>query len=110
LLWDPAAGNATAVHALLQLVSRPAAISIYGVVALLAAFGLFYRRGCVWCLLPQQFVLMLSAVGAGMAMWAGAFADGVARPPAFIIADQMPAILAAIGHTYAIITIATTRE
>jgi hypothetical protein len=45
---------------------------------------------------------MMSAAGAIEAMWLGQFADGVLRPTAFIAADQMYTVLAALGHTVAI--------
>ena len=54
-------------------------------------------------LLPQQFVLMLSALGAIVAIYHSTFADGVVRPRAFIFTDQMPAVLAAIFHTCALL-------
>ncbi len=53
--------------------------------------------------MPQQILLMMSAAGAVESMWLGQFADGVLRPHTFIIADQIYSILAAIGHTVAII-------
>lgn len=108
LLFDTAAGYATAVHTLLVFVPDAIAVAIYLTVAVLAIFGLFYQRGIVkpLCLLPQQFVMMISAGGAIWAMWLGQFADGVQRSHAFLIADQFPAVIAAILHTYAIIAIA----
>ena len=54
-------------------------------------------------LLPQQFILMLSALGALHSIATGTFADGAHYPRAFIAADQLPAILAATFHTCAII-------
>ena len=48
--------------------------------------------------IPQQFVLFLSAGGAMTAVINGSFADGVLRPRAFILADQIPAILTALLH------------
>jgi hypothetical protein len=107
LMLDPAAGNATAIHALLDLMPRASAIGVYVAVGVLASIGIW--RGCPLTLLPQQFVLMVSAVGAAFAIWNGSFADGVIRSHAFIAADQAPAILAALGHTYAIIAIARNR-
>jgi len=68
LLFEPAAGNITAIH-----------------------------------LIPQQFVLMMSAFGAIAAIMHSTFADGVPRPRGFILADQSPAVLAAAFHTAAII-------
>lgn len=48
--------------------------------------------------LPQQFGLILSAIGAGTAITRGQFADGVIRDPMFLLVDQVPAILIAFFH------------
>jgi hypothetical protein len=109
LIADPAAGNATAVHTLLNFVPTVAAIIIYFLVADLAIAGLFCRKSSFiksLCLLPQQFIMMISAGGSLWSMWLGQFADGVQRSHAFLIADQAPAVIAALLHTYAIILIA----
>ncbi len=108
LLYDPAAGNATAVHTFLSFVSPEFAVATYIIVADVAIFGLVYKKSIIkpLCMLPQQFIMMVSAGGALWAMWLGQFADGVQRSHAFLIADQMPAVIAAILHTYAIIKIA----
>lgn len=53
--------------------------------------------------LPQQLLLMISA---GSSLWAvllSQYADGAPRHWAFIFADQLPAILAALCHTGALI-------
>ncbi len=63
--------------------------------------------GCSWVvvlLLPQQILLMMGVSGAIEAIWLSQFADGVLRPRAFIAADQINSVLAAIGHTVAIIS------
>lgn len=108
LMFDSAAGNATSVHTLLHFMTETGAIATYIGVALLSFIGLFYDRGLmkVLCLLPQQFLMMVSAGGALYAMYLGQFADGVQRSHAFIIADQSPAVIAAILHTVAICLIA----
>ena len=54
-------------------------------------------------LLPQQFIMIVSALGAAGAVLAGQYADGVQRPIGFIGADQFPAILAAVVHTISIL-------
>lgn len=104
-LWaSPTTANATAVHTLLQFLSIPQAIAVYLSVACLAIIGLIYREN-LWkplFLLPQQFVLIVSAGGALWAMWIGQFADGIQRSHEFLIADQSPAVIAALLHTYAI--------
>jgi hypothetical protein len=109
---DPAAGYATAVHTLLNFVPDASAIGIYSGVAALATIGMFCRKSFLKavCMLPQQFIMMVSAGGAIWSMWLGQFADGVQRPHAFLIADQAPAVIAAMLHTYAIIMIAQTKD
>ena len=54
-------------------------------------------------LIPQQFLLMLSAANAVRAVWLSAFGDGVVRERTFILADQLPGMLVALLHTAAII-------
>jgi hypothetical protein len=57
-------------------------------------------------MVPQQFLLFISAGGAIQAMVEGQFADGTIRSVYFLLADQSPAVLAAIGHTLAIVATA----
>lgn len=77
---------------------------------LLAASGMAVRgiakRGTTvgWLLLlPQQVLLLISAVGGIAAMVLGHYADGVERPSLFIAADQMPGVIAAFTHTFAVV-------
>lgn len=105
LLIDTNALNATALHAVQYYITSVSwLITILVTAAMMALIGLFTRSPwIVLFLIPQQIILMMSAAGAIEAMWLGQFADGVLRPQAFIIADQSPTVLAAIGHTVAII-------
>jgi hypothetical protein len=71
-----------------------------------AAVGLCARMrptSSLLCLIPQQIFLVISAVGAVHAMSAGQFADGIERSRYFIVGDQAPAVLAAFGHTWAML-------
>jgi hypothetical protein len=64
------------------------------------------RRGTPtgWLLmLPQQLLLILSAIAGIVAIASGHYADLEPRPRLFIAADQMPGIIAAFCHTFAII-------
>ena len=54
-------------------------------------------------LLPQQFFMLMAAGGSIMAMWCGHYADGVQRSHFFIMADQMPWVLAALLYTISIV-------
>ncbi len=102
---DSAALNATAISALhVYIPSVPLLITVITTVAVCATIGLFTRT--LWVvafLMPQQILLMMSASGVIEAMWLGEFADLVARPQAFIVADQCYAVWAAIWHTVAIV-------
>jgi len=55
------------------------------------------------CMIPQQFLLLVSAWTALQAAILGAYPDGVPREWPFILADQLPIILAAPFYTLAII-------
>lgn len=108
LYLDDSAANATAVASIRYAIPRPFGILAMLLVAGLAVVGLSMRNAwhATMLMIPQQFLLLISAGGAFEAMWEGQFADGVVRPTAFIVADQMPAILAAIGHVLAIFAMA----
>jgi hypothetical protein len=54
-------------------------------------------------MLPQQLLLIISAVAGIAAIVSGHYADLEPRPRFFIAADQMPGIVAAFCHTFAII-------
>ena len=54
-------------------------------------------------LIPQQFLLMLSAANAITAVSLSAFGDGVVRERTFILADQFPGMLATLLHTLAVL-------
>lgn len=109
LYMEPAAINATGLHTMLTITHSPiAAAATFGGVAALAFMGLFARRRwlCALLLLPQQAALWVSVVGAANAMAMGAFADGVQRTHWFLIVDQVPIILIALGHTAALLLLA----
>lgn len=75
-------------------------------IAGLATTGLFLKTKPVLfgilLLIPQQFVISLSALTAIAAIADGRFADGVVRPQLFIFLDQLPAIVIAVMYTIAI--------
>ena len=54
-------------------------------------------------LMPQQFMMLMAAGGSILAMYNGYYADLVIRSSAFIIADQIPWVLAAVLFTASII-------
>lgn len=98
----------TAIHHTAALgFGRWSLACLYLAVAGLSLFGLVKKlrpQVALLLMLPQQFVLTFSAIGAIGSIVASQFADGVIRPRAFIAADQCPAVFLAIGHTGAILT------
>lgn len=113
ILVDQSALNATGLSSLYHYI-YPAPLLAWVLVSAagMAFLGLFVRSHpwLVILLIPQQVLLVMSAAGALDAMWLAQFADGVLRPRAFIAADQMYSVLAAIGHTMAIIARALDRS
>lgn len=112
LALEPAAVNATGPYAILIVARSPnIAAAIFAGVALLAIAGLLLkrRRYRFLLILPQQAVLWFSIFGAVNAMVLGQFADGVQRAHWFLIVDQVPTVLIALGHTIAILLIAGKR-
>ena len=113
LLIDPVSAQwATAPHALAQIFNGYTAIILIAVsvVTLGALWKIRHSYLLVGLLMPQQFILCVSALGALNSILKGSFSDGVIRPIAFIFVDKLPAILAALMHTIAIIQVASTRE
>ncbi len=101
----------TAIHTTMSVLGtaqRVAFAYILASVLTLAAI-IFEKRigvaGELLCLMPQQFLLMLSAFGAINAIWISAFADGIVRARSFLAADQGIAILVAIFHTLTILEV-----
>lgn len=105
ILFDPSALGATPLDSLYRYIHSPLQLSlILAVVAFVAAAGSFARMPVqVLALVPQQIVLMMTAAGSIEAIWLAQYADGVFRPRTFMLADQANSILAACGHTIAII-------
>lgn len=107
LVWDERSVNVTAVSILSKFMSHDLLIVCLLATAFLAASGFFMARriNTLLALVPQQFLLYLSAGSALTAVINGRFADGVIRPHAFLLADQSAAFLIAIFHTWAMILI-----
>jgi hypothetical protein len=108
-LWmQPAAIHATALYPILLVThSSSVASLIFAIVAVLALTGLLITGRWKRCLflLPQQAALWLSVTGSVHAMSLGQFADGVQRAHWFLIVDQIPVVLIAMGHTFALMLI-----
>lgn len=105
LTFDKTGLGATAVDALYRFI-HPAPVLIVTLLAAaaMAFWGVFTQKPWVVLLLiPQQILLCMSAAGAIEAMWIHQFADGVFRPFGFIATDQAHIVLAAVGHTAAMV-------
>jgi hypothetical protein len=101
--------QATPVAALLKMFNGPTPLMIVLAFSSVVAFiGIFSRSTLtkVVCLTPQQALMSMTFVSCLSAVILGQYADGVPRPHMFILADQLPAILAAIFHTIALILLA----
>lgn len=105
IFCDDAALGATGINALHRYVMSPNLLAGMIVACAMLAFlaVLTQRPWIVLLLLPQQVLLMISALGAIDAIWLAQFADGVFRPRAFIFVDQIIYVIAAGGHTAAVI-------
>jgi hypothetical protein len=105
LAVDKSALGVNAIDALYRYIHPlPLLVGVIATAATMALVGLFTELPWILLfLIPQQALLMMSAAGAVESMWLGQFADGVLRPHTFIAADQFYSVLAAIGHTAAII-------
>lgn len=119
LYFDPLSALATPTHLMLMVVHTFIApehtvhvtSAIFVTVATLAAFGLFQtdRRMEILLILPQHFALWVSSVGAIYGMYLGQYADGVQRTHWFLIVDQIPIVLLAVGHLVALLFVAARR-
>ena len=94
---------ATPLHMLNLLVPGHVMLaSLLFTVASLALLGI-HRPKRWWLLVPQQTILVCSAIAGLFAAVSGAYADGITRPHLFIFADQLPIILAAPFYTLGIL-------
>ncbi len=106
LIWgDHATAGATPVAALLQTFNEyNVLVAVLLAVATVALVAIFMPLPTmILLMLPQQFLLLISATGAITAIYMAQYADGVIRPRFFIAADQVQIILAALCHAIAII-------
>ena len=110
LFVSPAALHATAVAGPARLFPNRFGLAILLIaVASVAVISLFLKRLTpekILLLVPQQLMLGLSAAAALSAMSHGHFADGVTRPHTFLVADQIPTVLALVFHSATIVILA----
>ena len=114
LIYDPSSHYTTGVHILYLIaglisstVQVPIVIAVLLFVSILATIAFCFRRRIhtVLALVPQQFVLYLSAGGAIHAIWMAQFADGVMRSHGFLLSDQFLVGAVAFFHTWAMVLI-----
>lgn len=107
LLFSSAAQHATAVSAVSRLFPNRYGLAIILLtVAGCATIGIYLKKLSmtkIMMLVPQQLILGISAAGVLRAMYLSHFADGVQRPRDFLIADQLPAVLALLVHSATIL-------
>ena len=104
-LFSPAAPLITAMRSLVLYVPDHTLLGMLLVlVGSTAIAGVARPKGIggLLALLPQQCLLVISALDGLTCMWLSQFADGVVRPRGFIMADQIPTVLAALLHSAAI--------
>jgi hypothetical protein len=113
LIINGAAKHATALHGIVQLFpGRPGLVLVLITVVACATMGIFRNHidmTKILLLVPQQLMLGVSAASGLRAMYLSHFADGVTRSHEFIIADQVPAILALLAHSATIILLAVLK-
>ena len=112
LVTNNAPKHATAVSSVAELFPAKAGLAIvFATVAGCALLSIYQKRITmlkIALLIPQQLILGVSAAGALRAMYLSHYADGVIRQRGFIIADQLPAVLALVVHSATIIYLAYT--
>lgn len=83
---------------------------IYFLICGMAVLGLLRKieKGylAVALMLPQQVVLLITGVGEAIVIWQGVYPDGYvpAGGSIFLLVDQSPPLLLAIGHTAVVFT------
>ena len=98
----------TSVNTLAFLFGGAYQTATASVIASLMAIASFWfsRRGklgvAVYLCIPQQLIMIVSFIGAISAVYSSSFADGVVRPSMFIMADQLPSLIAMPLHTMAL--------
>ena len=76
-------------------------------ISIAAIAGLLFKKRMLslCCLLPQQFLVIGSAIAASQSIWSGTFADGTFRGHMFLGADQGIHILMGLFHTVSIVEV-----
>ena len=97
----------TPVSGLNDVVDNRYVIAFMLILASTLVLATMSQQKANWCTLlaplPQQALLVLSALASFSASWNQMYADGVPRPFGFIFADQLPTMAAAFFHGCAIV-------
>jgi len=106
--------HTTGIQLLLDLVfgSHVIAAMVCAAVSLAAVAAIFSKRLTLFVLLvlPQQFLLIASAIGAVYCIIDGRFADGASYPRPFIFVDQVYLILLCVAHGWQTVALWRERE
>jgi hypothetical protein len=117
LAFSVPAEHSTPVAAVISVLggSRTAAIVVLGGTAVLALAASWFHLSSrhkpahplllAAGLIPQQFLMLVSAFGGVKAAFDGHYADGIMRPWQFIISDQLAIILGAFLYTAAMLVL-----
>lgn len=110
LIYPNSVFNITAINYISHFLTPLGAGIAYIAACTMSFCSLYYKDrlhrmvGAI-LIIPQQFLLWISALGALSAIFNQQFADGTQRPWAFLAADQGPYVLLAISYTFAVLQI-----
>ena len=107
-LTTTVADGSTGMASLLAVFRFPilAAITMYAASGMAITGQYLSKLSCVArliLLLPQQTLLIITAIGAVIAISHGMYLDGVQRPWSFILCDQFPRLTSPILYSAAIL-------
>ena len=112
LLFAPL--HTTGIQLVLDLVfgSHIIASILCAAVSLAAVAAIFCRNLTlfIFLVLPQQFLLIASAIGAVYCIIDGKFADGAVYPRPFIFVDQIYLVLLCVAHGWQTVALWRERE
>ncbi len=109
---DVSAFNGTALHGIFNVFGSTTPLACLTAAGLAMASLIGVSRNPVhgfMLMMPQQCLLLLSAISAVVAIGDSQFADGIIRSRAFIASDQLPAVLGAALHTVAMVRYALNK-
>ena len=105
LWWEPSIRHITALYLFPHKTWVLSGLLLGACACTLRALYTPAQRLRILLMLPQQCLMVLSALGAMHAAWAGQYGDGVLHPRLFILADQWSLVLLVGVHTWAVFAI-----